>query len=43
LFTTAIAIGLLKFQVTPLGMAHDVMDPPLIWHCVTVLPPMLTM
>ena len=33
----AIPYGLFKFQVTPEGTAHEVMDPPLIAHCVTVL------
>ena len=27
-----------KFQVTPLGTAHEVMDAPLIAHCVTSFP-----
>ena len=35
----AIPGGLFKFQVTPVGTAHEVIDPPLIAHCVTVFPP----
>ena len=30
--------GRFKFQVTPVGMAHKAMDPPLIAHCVTLFP-----
>ena len=41
---TAIGNGLFKFH-GPLmvGTAHEVMDPPLIAHCVTVFPPLLVM
>ena len=40
LFATAIPYAPPKFQVTPVGTAHEVMDPlPLIAHCVTVLSP----
>ena len=39
----AIPDGLFKFQVTPEGTAHEVMDPPLIAHCVTVFPMKLVM
>ena len=39
----AIPTGLFKFQDPTEGTAHEVMDPPLIAHCVTVFPLMLVM
>ena len=38
MYAKAIPYGSSKFQVTPVGMAHEAMDPPLIAHCVTLFP-----
>ena len=38
MFATVIPYEAFKFQVTPVGTAHEVMDPPMIAHCVTVCP-----
>ena len=42
MFAMAIPNEPLKFQVTPVGTAHEVMDRPLIAHCVTVSVPAFT-